>query len=67
MLIKNTIRVKQYFNHRNADKKANIFINNLAEQVKTEELEQTFSQYGNVQSLEIKQDDNGKSLGYGYI
>ena len=64
MFIKNQIRVKPYFNYHTADKKANIFINNLPDNADPLELEQEFSQYGNVLSLDIHRDSNGKSLKY---
>ncbi|KAM3141018.1 hypothetical protein pb186bvf_006819 [Paramecium bursaria] len=67
VFIKNQIRVKPYFNYHTADKKANIFINNLPDNADPLELEQEFSQYGNVLSLDIHRDSNGKSLNYGYV
>ncbi|CAD8194116.1 unnamed protein product [Paramecium pentaurelia] len=67
VFIRNIIRVKQYFNYHNADKKANIFINNLSEDADILELEQEFSRFGTVLSVDIHRDSQGKQLNYGYV
>ncbi|CAD8206716.1 unnamed protein product [Paramecium pentaurelia] len=67
VFIRNIIRVKPYFNYHIADKKANIFINNLPEDADILELEQEFSRYGTVQSVDIHRDIQGKQLNYGYV
>ncbi|CAK91956.1 unnamed protein product (macronuclear) [Paramecium tetraurelia] len=67
VFIRNTIRVKPYFNYHIADKKANIFINNLSEDADILELEQEFSRFGTVLSVDIHRDSQGKQLNYGYV
>ncbi|CAD8117802.1 unnamed protein product [Paramecium sonneborni] len=67
VFIRNIIRVKPYFNYHIADKKANIFINNLPEDADILELEQEFSRFGTVLSVDIHRDVQGKQLNYGYV
>ncbi|CAD8064221.1 unnamed protein product [Paramecium primaurelia] len=67
IFIRNTIRVKPYFNFHGADKKANIFIHNLPEDADDLELEQEFSRFGTVLSVDVHRDQTGKQLNYGYV
>ena len=41
------------------DKDANVYMKNLPKFVKIEELEQEFSKYGNILSIDIRRDDKG--------
>ncbi|CAD8163716.1 unnamed protein product [Paramecium pentaurelia] len=67
IFIRNNIRVKPYFNFHGADKKANIFIHNLPEDADDLELEQEFSRFGTVLSVDVHRDQTGKQLNYGYV
>ncbi|CAD8068198.1 unnamed protein product [Paramecium sonneborni] len=67
IFIRNIIRVKPYFNFHGADKKANIFIHNLPEDADDLELEQEFSRFGTVLSVDVHRDSTGKQLNYGYV
>ncbi|CAD8148970.1 unnamed protein product [Paramecium octaurelia] len=67
IFIRNSIRVKPYFNFHGADKKANIFISNLPEDADDLELEQEFSRFGTVLSVDVHRDQTGKQLNYGYV
>ena len=45
-----------------------LYVGNLTYQVREEELEQLFSQFGTVQSAQIIQDrDTGRSKGFGFV
>ncbi|CAD8113428.1 unnamed protein product [Paramecium sonneborni] len=66
-LINNIIRIKPYFNKNDAEKNANIFMKNLPNSAKAEELEIEFSKYGNILSIEIRRDQQGNYLNYGYV
>ncbi|CAK73895.1 unnamed protein product (macronuclear) [Paramecium tetraurelia] len=67
VFIENKIRVKPYFNFHKVDKKANIFIRNLPEDADYLELEQEFSRFGKVLSVDVHRDQSGKQLNYGYL
>ena len=46
---------------------SNIFIKNLSNDVSTKILDEVCSKYGEVLSCIIRTDENGQSLGYGYV
>lgn len=46
---------------------ANLFVSNLDPKVTSQELEELCKEYGNVVSCYVRQDDNGQSIGYGYV
>ena len=49
------------------DPKANIFVKNVARDVTTKQLDELCQQFGNVLCCAIRNDENGQSLGYGYV
>lgn len=49
------------------DPKANVFIKNLDRSVSTKQLDELCQQFGNVLCCAVRTDENGQSLGYGYI
>jgi polyadenylate-binding protein len=67
VLIKEVIKVKTYVNMHGIDKQADVYLHCLPDDVTTSDLEQSFSVYGNILSVDIKQDKHGKNLGYGYV
>jgi polyadenylate-binding protein len=42
-------------------------IRNIDDSVTIQKLDETFSEFGNVTSIDIRMNESGKSLGYGYI
>lgn len=49
------------------DPKANIFVKNLTKEVSTKDLDELCQQFGNVFCCAVRTDENGQSLGYGYV
>lgn len=49
------------------NEEANLFVKNLPQNISTKELYDLFSQYGNIISIKLKQNEKGESLGYGYV
>ena len=49
------------------DPKANIFVKNVPREVTTKDLDELCQQFGNVLCCAIRTDENGQSLGYGYV
>lgn len=49
------------------DPKANIFVKNLLKDVTTKQLDELCQQFGNVLCCAVRTDENGQSLGYGYV
>ena len=47
--------------------KANIFVKNLNKEVSTKQLDELCQQFGNVVCCAVRTDENGQSLGYGYV
>jgi polyadenylate-binding protein len=45
----------------------NVFIKNLDPQITHKELHDTFSIFGNILSCKVVMDENGNSLGYGFV
>ncbi len=45
----------------------NIFVKNISTEVSTKELNEKFQEFGKIVSCTIRNDDQGKSLGYGYV
>lgn len=52
---------------KNLDPEANVYIKNIAEELKGKLIEQEFSVYGPIFSSVVRSDENGKPLGYGYV
>lgn len=46
---------------------SNIFIKNLDLNISTKQLEEICSEFGEILSCIIKNNDKGESLGYGYV
>ena len=46
---------------------ANIFLKNLSENVMAKHLDEICKEYGKIMSCTVRNDENGKSLGYGYV
>lgn len=61
--------LKVYFKRSPADFKpeANVFIKNLPQDMSNRELEEICSQFGKIECSTIRVDDDGQSLGYGYV
>lgn len=49
------------------DPKANIFVKNILRDVTTRQLDELCQQFGNVLCCAVRTDENGQSLGYGYV
>jgi len=49
------------------DPKANIFVKNIGREVSTRQLDELCQQFGNVFCCAVRTDENGQSLGYGYV
>lgn len=49
------------------DPKANIFVKNIDKEVTTKQLDELCQQFGNVLCCAVRNDENGVSLGYGYV
>lgn len=49
------------------DPKANIFVKNIPKEVSTKNLDELCQQFGNVLCCAVRTDENGQSLGYGYV
>lgn len=49
------------------DPKANIFVKNIARDVSTKALDELCQQFGNVLCCAVRNDEQGQSLGYGYV
>jgi polyadenylate-binding protein len=49
------------------NEEANLFVKNLPQNISTKEIYDLFSQYGNIISVKLKQNDKGECLGYGYV
>ena len=49
------------------DQEGNIFVKNIDTTVTHKELHSRFSQHGNVLTVKIAANQNGESLGYGYV
>ncbi len=49
------------------NEEANLFVKNLPQNISTKELYDLFSQYGNIISIKLKQNEKGECLGYGYV
>jgi len=49
------------------DPKANIFVKNIGREVSTKDLDELCQQFGNVLCCAVRNDENGQSLGYGYV
>lgn len=67
---KKTITVCWYNMDRSATKNRedlNIFIKNIDKSVSHKQFHDYYSQFGNIVSLKIAEDDEGESLGYGFV
>ena len=49
------------------DREANVYIRNISPTLTIQDLDSYFSKYGAIFSSKIALDENGNSLGYGYI
>ena len=54
-------------NFRELDREANVYIRNINPSITIKELDSYFSKFGAIFSSKIALDDEGKSLGYGYV
>lgn len=54
-------------NPKDFNPECNIFVKNLKETVTAKDLNEKFSEYGTILSVTVRTDENGKSLGYGYV
>jgi len=61
------VRISFKKNPSDFDPKANIFVKNLNKDVTTKQLEELCQQFGNVLCCAVRNDENGQSLGYGYV
>ena len=66
-ILKNPIRVCWKKSLKDMVSDANVYIKNLEPSVNIKEIDSLFSQYGHILSSKISMDDNGVSLGYGYV
>lgn len=67
---KKTIKVCWYNIDRSATKHKedlNVFVKNIEKSVTHKEFHDHFAQFGNITSLKIAEDDEGESLGYGFV
>jgi len=67
VILKKPIRVTWKKNFRDLDKEANVYIRNINKDVNIREVDSYFSKFGAIFSSKISLDDNGNSLGYGYV
>ena len=49
------------------NEEANLFVKNLPHNTNTKEIYDLFSNYGNIVSIKIKQNEKGECIGYGYV
>ncbi len=67
---KKTIKVCWYNMDRTATKNKedlNVFVKNIDKSVSHKEFHELYSQFGNITSLKISEDEEGESLGYGFV
>lgn len=67
---KKTIKVCWYNMDRSATKNKedfNVFVKNIDKSVSHKEFHELYSQFGNIISLKVAEDDEGESQGYGYV
>lgn len=68
VILKKPIRVTWKRNFRDLDKDANIFIRNISQELRIQDIDSYFSKYGAIFSSKMPQNENtGELLGYGYI
>ena len=64
------IKAEPFKSNKNKDKQkinTNLFIKNLPEDTKPKEIFDIFAKYGNIDSIELKNNPEGKCIGYGYV
>ena len=69
-LCQKTLRISWYNrepnNYRNHPEN-NIFVKNIPKDVSTKEFDEYFKKYGNIISAKIAEDEEGESMGYGFV
>ena len=69
-LCNKTLRISWYNrdpnNFRNHPEN-NIFVKNIPKNISTKEFDEYFSKFGNIVSAKIAEDDDGESMGYGFV
>ena len=64
------IKAEPFKSNKNKDKQkinTNLFIKNLPEDTTPKEIFDIFAKYGNIDSIELKNNPTGKCIGYGYV
>ena len=61
-LMNNNVYINEYI-----ELVVNIFIKNIDKSVSHKQFHDYYSQFGNIVSLKIAEDDEGESLGYGFV
>ena len=64
------IKAEPFKSNKNKDKKnlnTNLFVKNLPKDCTPKELYEVFSKYGEIDSIELKTNNKGECVGYGYV
>jgi RNA recognition motif-containing protein len=66
-ILRKPIRLMHIVNQSNRIKEANCFVKNLDPALTNKEFEDYFKEFGTVISSQIRTNENGESLHYGYV